>query len=447
MAAGLDVTGKVPELGHGLNDREFSITRKGYDREEVKAYLAEIEASLRELEEWALHMKARLAIAEEKNSAIPDIDEAMIAIFEAKERVLERAQRHADRIEADAQERARADAEVVAAEIIAEAQDEARRIAEATLAPAAPATEDSVLEAARTEADRLIEKAPAEADQPVEEARAEAGTVQITEPEGGSADLDPAAPDPSIGLVSVAQIRDFLERYPEETLALLQCWASDPNVHVRRLVSEGTRPRLPWARRLRRFQEDPSPVLELLDLLKDDEEEYVRRSVANNLNDIAKDHPDLVVETAARWWINGSDARRHLISQALRTLVKAGDPRALRILGYNPDSPTHIDSIAVEPADVVIGESVRITVDLANPSSERSDVLVDLVVHFVNANGSTSRKVFKGGERSLPPGGTATVSKTVSVARTRTHYPGLHLVEVQLNGTIHPGGEFNVRLP
>ena len=98
-------------------------------------------------------------------------------------------------------------------------------------------------------------------------------------------------------------IRAFLEHSPERTLERLRKWATDPNHHVRRLVSEGTRPRLPWAPRLKRFQDDPGPVVALLELLKDDPEEYVRRSVANNLNDISKDHPELAVEIARRWWV------------------------------------------------------------------------------------------------------------------------------------------------
>jgi 3-methyladenine DNA glycosylase AlkC len=241
-------------------------------------------------------------------------------------------------------------------------------------------------------------------------------------------------------------VRAYIERYPDKTLARLRIWAHDDNVHVRRLVSEGTRPRLPWAPQLRRFREDPMPVLELLELLKDDEEEYVRRSVANNLNDIAKDHPDLVVATATEWW-NGDDNRRRLVRHGLRTLIKQGDPGALAILGYGKDSPTRIDGVAVTPEVVSIGESVRITIELVNPSDQPSEALVDIVVHFVKANGSTSPKVFKGGERSLSPGGSATVSKLISVAQfsTRTHYPGTHIVEIQINGQREPGGSFEIR--
>jgi len=241
-------------------------------------------------------------------------------------------------------------------------------------------------------------------------------------------------------------IRAYLERYPEETLARLGIWAHDDNVHVRRLVSEGTRPRLPWAPQLHRFREDPTPVLELLELLKDDEEEYVRRSVANNLNDIAKDHPDLVVKTAEGWW-NDDENRRRLVRHGLRTLIKNGDPGALAVLGYGADSPTRIESVGVTPEVVNIGDSVRVTIDLVNPSDRPGEALIDIVVHFVKANGSTSPKVFKGGERSLQPGGSAAVSKLISVAQfsTRTHYPGVHVVEIQINGRRERGGSFEIR--
>ena len=241
-------------------------------------------------------------------------------------------------------------------------------------------------------------------------------------------------------------IRAYLERYPDKTLARLHIWALDDNVHVRRLVSEGTRPRLPWAPQLKGFREDPTPVLELLELLKDDEEEYVRRSVANNLNDIAKDHPEVVVRTAELWW-NGDDNRHRLVRHGLRTLIKQGDPGALAVLGFGAESPTRVERVLVEPAEVDIGDSVRVTVDLVNPSAEPSNALVDIVVHFVKANGLTSPKVFKGGERSLQPGDRAKVSKLISVAQfsTRKHYPGTHRVEIQINGRLEPGGSFEIQ--
>ena len=240
-------------------------------------------------------------------------------------------------------------------------------------------------------------------------------------------------------------IRAFLDRYPDATLAQLREWAGDSDVHVRRLVSEGSRPRLPWAPRLRAFQADPRPVIELLELLKDDSEEYVRRSVANNLNDISKDHPDLVVEIARSWWVGAPSPRRRLVRHGLRTLIKQGHPGALAVLGYGPDSPVEV-GVSVTPETVAIGGKVRVEVRLVNPSSEEGGALVDLIVHFVKANGSTSPKVFKGAEVSLPSGEEKTISKSISLRQhsTRTHYPGRHIVEVQLNGHVVPGAGFEI---
>lgn len=242
-------------------------------------------------------------------------------------------------------------------------------------------------------------------------------------------------------------IRAFIEDSPAKTLNHLRAWAEDPNVHVRRLVSEGTRPRLPWAGRLREFQRDPTPVLELLELLKDDPEEYVRRSVANNLNDIAKDHPDVVVEVARRWWTGASTDRKRLIRHGLRTLIKAGHPGALDILGYGESSPVRVTKVRCEPATPRIGERVRVTIDLENPSTEPGAALVDFVIHFVKASGETSPKVFKGSEVELAAGTTTSIKKTVSLKQhtTRKHYPGPHRVAVQLNGRTIEGGRFDLR--
>lgn len=241
-------------------------------------------------------------------------------------------------------------------------------------------------------------------------------------------------------------IRAFLDARPEETLDRLRQWARDPDEHVRRLVSEGTRPRLPWASRLKSFQKDPDPVLELLELLKDDPEEYVRRSVANNLNDISKDHPEVVVSVARRWWKGADGDRKRLVRHALRTLVKAGNPGALGVLGFGADSPAAVGEVRCDPERLAIGGKVRVEVDISNPSDTETGALVDLKVHFVKANGTTSPKVFKGSEKTLGPDETTTVRKTISVAQhsTRTHYPGIHRVEVMLNGVTYPGIEFQL---
>jgi 3-methyladenine DNA glycosylase AlkC len=248
-------------------------------------------------------------------------------------------------------------------------------------------------------------------------------------------------------------IRVFLERYPQRALARLREWAGDSNVHVRRLVSEGTRPRLPWAPRLRAFQDDPQPVLELLELLKDDPELYVRRSVANNLNDIGKDNPTALIETCRHWLRGATPERSWLIRHALRSAVKRGEPAALEILGFVPATGVQVRDIHIAPAVASIGESVAFTVELANEGSTAQQLLVDLRVYFIKANGRPSPKVFVLKELEIGRGGSARLTKTISLAQhtTRTHYPGQHRVEVVVNGRTSGVGVFDVvaesRLP
>lgn len=241
-------------------------------------------------------------------------------------------------------------------------------------------------------------------------------------------------------------IRTPLRDHPEATLAVLETWARDDNVHVRRCVSEGTRPRLPWSFRLKVFQDDPAPVLELLELLKDDPVEYVRRSVANNLNDISKDHPNLVVDVARRWLVDADHNRRRLVRHGLRTLIKMGDPGALEVLGFGAGSPARVAAASIEPAVVTIGDKVRIEVVIENPTGRPCAALVDLKVYFVKANGTTSPKVFKGAELHLDALDSAVVRKTISVAQhsTRRHHGGEHLVEVMINGATEPIGSFTI---
>jgi 3-methyladenine DNA glycosylase AlkC len=241
-------------------------------------------------------------------------------------------------------------------------------------------------------------------------------------------------------------IRAFLDREPERTLARLREWAVDPSPHVRRLVSEGTRPRLLWAPRLRRFQVDPTPVIGLLELLKDDPSLYVRRSVANNLNDVGKDHPDLLVETCRRWAEEAGEERWWLIRHALRSAVKRGDVGALDVLGFGDPVAADLDGVAIEPSMPRIGETVRISLALGNGGKERAAFNVDLRVHFVKANGGTSPKVFKIRQVELDAGERTALSKSISLRQhsTRTHHPGEHVIEVLVNGRSHPAGSFLV---
>src|SRR5688572_16670373 len=242
-------------------------------------------------------------------------------------------------------------------------------------------------------------------------------------------------------------IRVFLDRYPQQTLARLREWTNDPDVHVRRLVSEGTRPRLPWAPRLRVFQDDPAPVLELLELLKDDPELYVRRSVANNLNDIGKDHPDILFEICKRWLVDASDERTKLVKHALRSAVKRAEPGALQLLGYGRGPAARVEGVAIRPRRVGIGESVDFTFDLVSTGRSKQSLLVDYRVHFVKADGSSRPKVFKLTTLELEAGEAQRLKTRISLRQmtTRTHYPGEHIVDVVVNGAVLPVGSFVVR--
>ncbi len=241
-------------------------------------------------------------------------------------------------------------------------------------------------------------------------------------------------------------VRPFFEQHPQATLARFRQWATDGNPHVRRLVSEGSRPRLPWAPRLRAFQADPSPVLELLALLKDDPALYVRRSVANNLNDIGKDHPDVLVEVAKRWLQDATGDRRWIVNHALRSAVKRTESGALAALGFGVAANVSVRTASIVPERVRIGESITVKLSVANKEALSQRVMADLRVHFVKSNGRPSAKTFKLRVLELAPKQTVSLQKTISLAQhtTRKHYPGTHLVELLLNGKARRLGSFEI---
>ena len=246
-------------------------------------------------------------------------------------------------------------------------------------------------------------------------------------------------------LSAEGDLRVFLELDYPRTMRMLMRWTRDPSPHVRRLVSEGTRPRLPLAGRIRRFQKDPRPVISLLDLLKEDSELYVRRSVANNVNDIAKDHPDLAAETLVRWSTSASPRVAWVVRHAARTLLKQGHPSALALMGYTPNPGVEVCRLRVEPGQVRIGERAELSFQLRAPVSVR--LLVDYVVHYVKANGATREKVFKLRQLTLAPeDGLVSIGRSMSLANTsgRRHYPGTHEVELQINGHRYGRARFQV---
>ena len=243
-----------------------------------------------------------------------------------------------------------------------------------------------------------------------------------------------------------SSMRSFIARDPERTFAVLRRWAADPNAHVRRLVSECTRLRLPWAPRVAWLDENPERVLALLELLRDDATSLVRRSVANNLNDLGKVHPDLLARTCGAWLEGASAERRALVEHALRSAVKRGEPYALRLLGYGARASVEIAGVRFDPPRVAIGGRVAIGFTLRSRSRRPQRLLVDLAVHFVKAKGQTAPKVFKLERLSLPPRGEAAIATRISLAvhTTRKPHPGEHRVDVLVNGEAIPIGSFRV---
>ena len=228
-------------------------------------------------------------------------------------------------------------------------------------------------------------------------------------------------------------VRPFVERYPERSFERLLGLTSDANPHVRRWCSEGVRPLLPWGRKLKNLVEDPSPIWPILEALKDDPILYVRRSVANNLNDISKDHPNLVLERCQSW--SGKKERDRLIQHGLRTLVKKGHPDALAILGFTPPGEIEL-KIQVEPRRIRLGEAVLMTLTLHKTGGPAQDLLVDYAVEYVRQKGKSSEKVFKWTKLRLEPRVPIEIQKKHPMRETtiRALYPGVHRVGIQVNG-------------
>jgi 3-methyladenine DNA glycosylase AlkC len=231
-------------------------------------------------------------------------------------------------------------------------------------------------------------------------------------------------------------IRPFIERYPERTMARMLSWAGHESAEVRRLASEGCRPRLPWGIRLQDLIADPSPILPILEQLKDDESESVRKSVANNLNDISKDNPDLVLGLLRQWQTGATDEVRWITGHALRTLVKQGHPEALALLGYGSADEIAVHNLAVEPERIRIGDEIRLSFEIESRAGEPLNLMVDYVVYHMRANGTQSPKVFKLTKRTIRPGEVLQIEKRHSFARvtTRKYYPGEQAIEPKING-------------
>lgn len=241
-------------------------------------------------------------------------------------------------------------------------------------------------------------------------------------------------------------VRPFLRDHFDATYARLVELTGHEDERVRRLPSEGMRPRLPWGTNVQRLLDDPLPGIAVLHRLRHDPSETVRRSVANHLNDLARTHPELVVETLAGWVADPATDRR-MVAHALRTLVKRGDPSALALLGFTTEAAVAVDHFEVSPDAVEMGSHIVLRADLRSTATGPQRLVVDFVVHHVTAAGTTSPKVFKWTTVDLAPGERRALVKRrlIQQASTRTYRSGTHRVELQVAGRVLAEAAFDVR--
>lgn len=238
-------------------------------------------------------------------------------------------------------------------------------------------------------------------------------------------------------------IRIFIKNHAKKLIQTLLKWSKDSNEHVRRLASEGSRPRLPWSFKLDQFIEDPQQTLVILENLKNDKSLYVRKSVANHLNDISKDHPELVLEVARKWY-GKSEETNWIVKHALRTLLKRGDQRALKIFGLSSLKGVLVDGLRILKAKNKIGTQVEFSFKLVNEGKIRI-IRVDYAIHYIKKTIGTSKKVFKLSEKDYARGAHE-VAKYHSLKQmtTRKHYPGIHQLDIIINGEIKASTKFQV---
>lgn len=236
-------------------------------------------------------------------------------------------------------------------------------------------------------------------------------------------------------------IRHFLVKYEKATLKQMLLWAKSKNYHIRRLASEGCRPRLPWGIALQQYKKDPTKILSILEILKDDKEEYVRRSVANNLNDISKDHPQITLDLAEKWLKNADENLTKLVKHGLRGLLKKGDKRALQLFAINDNHQARIELFAIkfdlQKNLVKVGEDLKFSFKLINHKKTKIRPLIRLeyAIYFLMKNGQYSKKIFQIVQKHLDEGEFIFNKKhSFRIISTRKYYSGEHRLGLVLNG-------------
>ncbi len=232
-------------------------------------------------------------------------------------------------------------------------------------------------------------------------------------------------------------IRAFIREYDKQVYALLKKWSRDKNKHVRRLVSEGTRPNLPWGVKVESILSNLERNIGLLNSLKNDPDEYVLRSVANHMNDISHHNATLALDTL-KVWKDGGDDMTWPIRHATRTLLKQGHSKALRLNGYSPQIKINLKKLSLSSSEIKVGEFFDIYLDLQFLGKKEQKLIVNYIIHFRKKNGQLSPKVFRFKDLKVKEGERFHLKKKHSFKKitTRKHYAGKHLLEIQVNGRI-----------
>ena len=230
-------------------------------------------------------------------------------------------------------------------------------------------------------------------------------------------------------------VRPFIIKYTDEMMSKMTEWAKHENHHVRRLASEGCRPRLPWAMALPAFKKDPSLILPILEILKNDISEYVRRSVANNLNDISKDHPDLVLKIATNW-LGESKEVDWIVKHACRTLLKKGNAQAMSLFGFAAPNDIQVSNLQIEDNTIAIGSETYFSFTITNSTNTSTKLRLEYGVYYMKSNGKQNRKVFKISEKKYNANSSETIRKKQHFKNltTRKHYIGEHKLSIIING-------------
>ncbi len=228
-------------------------------------------------------------------------------------------------------------------------------------------------------------------------------------------------------------VRPFIMKHEERMMAQMYAWSKHENEHVRRLSSEGCRPQLPWAQVLPKYKKDPSPVLPILEQLKNDPSLSVRKSVANNLNDISKTHPDLVAKLAKEWY-GKTEYTDWIVKHGCRTLLKKGNREVLAIFGYDDVASVDVYGFTLEATTISLGEDIRFSFEIS--TKKPTKIRLEYGIDYVKSNGKTNRKIFQISEISLKENDKKSYKKNHSFAdlSTRKHYPGIHSISLIVNG-------------